>query len=137
LDTLLGDTVLERLGKVGDYLLDELTRARIVADNDVPPDVVTMNSTVRFRDNDTGREMIVKLMYPKDAVGSENAVSVLTPVGAALLGLSAGQKIAYETIDGRIKTLTVLEVHGRANSGPMTGVHKHGPADRALVSSRA
>jgi regulator of nucleoside diphosphate kinase len=137
LDTLLGDTVLERLGKVGNYLLDELTRARVVADSDVPPDVVTMNSTVRFRDNDTGREMIVSLMYPKDAAGSENAVSVLTPVGAALLGLSAGQKITYETIDGRIKTLTVLEVRGRAQSAFAPGVHKHEPADSALVSSRA
>ena len=113
--------------------MDELTRAQVVADSDVSPDVVTMNSTVHFRDNDTGREMIVKLMYPKDAIGFENAVSVLTPVGAALLGLSAGQKIDYETIDGRIKTLTVLEVHARADSGPMPGAHKHEPAASALV----
>jgi regulator of nucleoside diphosphate kinase len=137
LDSLLGDTVVERLGKVGTYLLDELTRARVVADSEVPPDVVTMNSTVRFRDDDTGREMVGKLMYPKDATGSENAVSVLTPVGAALLGLSAGQKIAYETLDGRIKTLTVLAVQARTGSDPMPGARKRQPAARAPVSSHA
>jgi regulator of nucleoside diphosphate kinase len=115
LDALLGDTVLDRLGKVGTFLLDELARARVVPDGEVPPHVVTMNTKIRFRDNETGREMVVTLMYPKDAAGHENAVSVLTPVGAALLGLSAGQEIAYETLDGRIKTLTVLEVLGRTD----------------------
>lgn len=110
LDALLGSAVLERIGKVGEFLLDELARAKIVPDSDVPPNVVTMNATVRFRDDETGRVMAVTLVYPKDAVGHENSVSVLTPVGAALLGLSEGQTIAYETVDGRIKSLTVLEV---------------------------
>ena len=134
LDVLLGDTVLNRLGKVGAYLLDELARARVVPDGDVPPHVVTMNTTVRFRDNETGREMVVTLMYPKDAAGRENAVSILTPVGAALLGLSAGQKIDYETLDGRTKTVTVLEVLGQARdeSAPR-GSRPRGP-DGQLAS---
>ena len=118
LDALLGDVVLERLGKVGAFLLDELARAKVVADSEMPPHIVTMNTTVRFRDNEASREIVATLMYPKDAVGHDSAVSVLTPVGAALLGLSEGDSIAYETIDGRIKTLTVLEVLGSRQDGP-------------------
>jgi regulator of nucleoside diphosphate kinase len=110
LDALLGSAVLDRIGKVGEFLLDELTRATIVDDKDVPPNVVTMNATVRFRDDENGRTNLATLVYPRDAAAQDNAVSVLTPVGAALLGLSEGQSIAYGTIDGRIKTLTVLEV---------------------------
>jgi regulator of nucleoside diphosphate kinase len=112
LDALLGSAVLERIGKVGEFLLDELTRAKIVPDDQVPPTLVTMNSTVRFRDEESGRVNVATLVYPQDAAAREGAVSVLTPVGAALLGLSAGQSISYETLDGRIKTLTVLEVLG-------------------------
>jgi regulator of nucleoside diphosphate kinase len=135
LDAMLGDAVLERLGKVGAFLLDELARAKVVPDSDVPPQIVTMNTTIRFRDNDTGREMVVTLMYPKDAAGRENAISVLTPVGAALLGLSADQKIAYETVDGRIKILAVLEVLRPAHeeSAQPRGVHRREPADRELA----
>jgi regulator of nucleoside diphosphate kinase len=110
LDALLGSAVLERTGKVGEFLLDELARARIVPDSDVPPDVVTMNATVRFRDDASGRINEVTLVYPRDAVAHENAVSVLTPVGAALLGLRKGQSMSYETLDGRLKTLTVIDV---------------------------
>jgi regulator of nucleoside diphosphate kinase len=121
LDALLGDTVLDRLGKVGTFLLDELARARVVSDSDVSPHVVLMNTKVRFRDNETGREIVSTLMYPKDAAGQANAISVLTPVGAALLGMSAGQTISYETIDGRIKTLAVLEVLEPTDGGRTPG----------------
>jgi regulator of nucleoside diphosphate kinase len=110
LDALLGSSTLERIGKVGEFLLNELTRARIVDDGAVPADVVTMGSTVRFSDDESGRVNVVRLVYPREARFPGETISVLTPVGAALLGLSEGQSIEYETLAGRIKTLTVLKV---------------------------
>jgi regulator of nucleoside diphosphate kinase len=110
LDALLGAASIERLGRVGEYLLDELTRARIVDDNAASATLVTMGATLRFRDEDNGRVTEATLVYPREAGARDNAVSVLTPVGAALLGLSKGQSIEYETHDGRRKHLTVLEV---------------------------
>lgn len=117
LDALLGSAVLDRIGKVGEFLLDELTRAKIVADDQAPPTLVTMNATVRFRDEESGRVSVAKLAYPQDAVAREGTVSVLTPVGAALLGLSEGQSITYETLDGRLKTLAVIEVLAPRHDG--------------------
>jgi regulator of nucleoside diphosphate kinase len=113
LDVLLGGTSRGQMGKVRDFLLDELARARVVEDSDVPPTVVTMHSTVEFRDDDTGHHMVATLVYPHEVADGERALSVLTPVGAALIGLSERQSIGYETPDGRIKTLTVLRILGR------------------------
>lgn len=91
-----------------DDLLYELDRAQIVADPDVPSDVVRMGSRVRFR---TGRdERQVILTYPADADIATRRVSVLTPVGTALIGLRAGQSITFRTRDGRPQMLTVLAV---------------------------
>lgn len=121
LDGLLDSVVLARIGKVGAFLLDEITRAKIVNDHESPSTLVTMGSIVKFRDEECGRTMVVRLVYPREASSDQHNVSVLTPVGAALLGLSEGQSIGYETIDGRLKTLTVLRIVGSAkllNSDP-------------------
>lgn len=112
LDTLLGGTLLDRLGRVGEFLLRKLTRANVVPDDAVPPTVVTMDSRVRFRDDASGRVTVARLVYPSEVSLEEPCISVLTPVGAALLGLSQGDSIDYETPDGRLKTLTLLEVLG-------------------------
>jgi regulator of nucleoside diphosphate kinase len=117
LDALLGNATLERIGKVGEFLLTELTRAHIVDDSDVPPNVVTMGATVRFSDDESGRVNVVRLVYPREALSPGETISVLTPVGAALLGLSEGQSIEYETLDGRHKTLTVLKVLASSPDG--------------------
>jgi regulator of nucleoside diphosphate kinase len=93
---------------VADDLLHELDRASIVADTVLPSDVVRMGSRVRFR---TGRdERRVRLVYPGEADISSSRISVLTPVGAALIGLRAGQSITFRTRDGRPQMLTVLHV---------------------------
>jgi regulator of nucleoside diphosphate kinase len=118
LDSLLGSAVLARIGKVGAFLLDEITRARIIDDEESPSTLVTMGATVQFRDEGTGRVSVVRLVYPREVGLHRQGVSVLAPVGAALLGLSEGQSIAYETLDGRIKTLTVLKVVGPAPARP-------------------
>lgn len=118
LDALLGSTVIERIGKVGTFLLEEISRAQVVDDNAVPPTVVTMGSRVRFRDDETGRETVARLVYPSEAAGLEDGISVLTPVGAALLGLSQGQSMPYETRDGRQKSLTVIAILEDGDAGP-------------------
>ena len=93
---------------VADDLLHELDRASVVADAAVPGDIVRMGSLVRFR---TGRdERSVTLVYPADADIASARVSVLTPIGTALIGLRAGQSITFRTRDGRPQMLTVLNV---------------------------
>lgn len=92
-----------------DGLLYELERAEVVTDQAVPSDVVRMGSTVRYRSNG-GAERVVQLVYPKDADIAHGRVSVLTPVGTALLGLRTGQSITWLTRDGRTQMLTVLNV---------------------------
>lgn len=101
-----------------DDLLYELDRASVVLDAELPPDVVRMGSRVRFR---TGRdERTVTLSYPADADIASRRISILTPVGTALIGLRAGQSITFRTRDGRPQMLTVLAVHPPIgeNDGP-------------------
>ena len=103
-----------------DGLLYELERAEVVTDWAVPSDAVRMGSTVRFRSNgDVERE--VTLVFPKDADIADGRISVLTPVGTALLGLRVGQSITWLTRDGRNQMLTVLAV-----SPPDGGGDDHG-----------
>jgi regulator of nucleoside diphosphate kinase len=77
----------------------ELSRARVV--EQAPPDVVAMNSTVVFEDVDTGARREVRLCYPQDARREAGCVSVLAPIGSALLGLCVGQSIDWEVPGGR------------------------------------
>lgn len=93
---------------IADDLLHELERASVVADRALPGDIVRMGSLVRFR---TGRdERSVTLVYPAEADIASARVSVLTPVGTALIGLRVGQSITFRTRDGRPQMLTVLNV---------------------------
>jgi len=92
-----------------DALQDELDRANVVEPVDMPPGIVTMNSTVRFCDDATGDRHELTLAYP-GATGASATVSVLAPTGSAPLGLSAGQSIAWQVPGGRKLQLRVLEV---------------------------
>ncbi|MEO8758481.1 MAG: nucleoside diphosphate kinase regulator [Devosia sp.] len=92
-----------------DWLLHELERAKVVPDVGVPRDVVRMNSAVLFR-TDAGDERSVELVFPKEADISSRKISVLTPVGSALIGLRAGHSITCLTRDGRKQVITVLSV---------------------------
>ena len=92
-----------------DALLSEMERANVVKPVDMPPDVVTMNSTIRFVDDSNGAEFEYTLVYPADA-GKPDTISVLAPVGSALLGLSVGQSIAWRVPGGRELDLRVLAV---------------------------
>jgi regulator of nucleoside diphosphate kinase len=110
LDAMLGTTGYDHLGRLGAYLLDELARAQVVSDDELPPQVVSLHRKVRFRDDAAGRETEAILVYPEEVGTVAHGLSVLTPVGAALLGLCEGQTMAYQTPDGREKTLTVVKV---------------------------
>jgi len=91
-------------------LLEEVERARILPSAEMPADVVTIGSEVTFRDEATSRIETVRVVLPQDASIDERRVSVLAPVGAALIGLSVGQRIGWEMVDGRTRQLVVLEV---------------------------
>ncbi len=92
-----------------DALQSEVDRATIVAPEEVPPNVITMNSSVKFIDDATGTEYRLSLVYPGQT-DVPDAVSVLAPVGSALLGLSVGQSISWQAPGGRELRLRVLEV---------------------------
>ncbi len=109
-------TLAEATGRaplVRDYLAGELERARVVADDEVAATVVTMQSRFVFRDDSTGDERTVSLVYPGEEDIDAGRISILTPVGAALLGLSEGQSIEWQTRSGESRTLTVLRLLSR------------------------
>lgn len=77
-------------------LEDELLRAEVVEPQQIPADVVTMNSRVALKDLATGEEMVYELVFPSDARLEENRISILAPVGTALLGYRAGDTISWK-----------------------------------------
>jgi regulator of nucleoside diphosphate kinase len=87
----------------------ELERAVVVEPHDVPADVVTMNSQVRFRDLDTLEQMTYRLVFPKDADVDAGAISVLAPVGTALLGHSEGSTVEWMVPSGR-RRLEIVQI---------------------------
>ncbi|MEB2347671.1 MAG: nucleoside diphosphate kinase regulator [Comamonadaceae bacterium] len=84
-----------------DALEAELDRADVLEPKDMPPDVVTMNSTVRFTIVESGKESTLQLVYPKDVDGSSDKVSVFAPVGIALLGLRVGDELQMPSPSGQ------------------------------------
>jgi regulator of nucleoside diphosphate kinase len=119
---IVTDTDLQRLERVVeqyggprnaplvDQLEAELARAVVTSSQHIPADVVTMNSTVVFEDEETGERREVTLVYPKDAKSEEGRISVLAPVGSALIGLSVGQVIEWPLPAGRTRRLRIVAV---------------------------
>ena len=91
-------------------LLEELARAELVEPEDMPLDVVTMNSRVRFVTGEAQQEFDMLLAYPKDIDGAPDKLSVLTPVGSALLGLKVGDSIDWTGPGGGSFNVTVREI---------------------------
>jgi regulator of nucleoside diphosphate kinase len=108
-----GARLAERSQDVASVLLSEMERAKVVPDTDMPTDVVRMNSRVEF-ETDGGKRQVVELVYPKDANIDEKRISVLTPIGAALIGLSSGQTMMMRGRDGRPHKLRVISVQAPA-----------------------
>lgn len=118
---ILGETDAERLSAlalrhedanpdVAELLLEEIARASIRPDARVPRDVVGMNSIVGFVDEAHGRNRTVQLVYPTEADIAVGKISILTPVGAGLIGLTAGQTILWPDRDGERRALRILSV---------------------------
>lgn len=105
IDTLPADASATRQS-----LEDELDRAEIVAPQDVPANVVTMNSTVRFRVASSEEQFSMTLVYPKDMDDGSARISVLAPVGSALLGLAEGDTIEWPGPDGGVLQVRIEEV---------------------------
>ena len=103
-----------QMTEVCEYLREELDRAHVLPAEKLRPDIVSLGSQVEFRDEQTGKIQEIILVYPLDADIARRRVSVLTPVGAALLGLSVNQTISFRTRTGERRELTVLKV-GRAD----------------------
>ena len=95
---------------VAGLLLDEIERAQVRADHRVPAEVVGMNSTVEFVDEAHGEPRTVQLVYPHEADIAAGRISIMTPVGAALIGLKAGQSILWPDRVGETRVLRILKV---------------------------
>lgn len=95
---------------VADALNAELDRAQMCAPQDMPSDVVTMNSQVKFRDLTNGEVRTRTLVYPAQMTDSSTQLSVLAPVGAALIGLRIGDTIHWELPGGIATHLEVMEL---------------------------
>ena len=92
-----------------DSLEDELDRAEVVQQKDIPADVITMRSTVRLRDLDSAEEMTYQLTFPTEANYDEGKISVLAPIGTAMIGYRHGDMIEWEVPSG-VRRLKVEEV---------------------------
>lgn len=95
-------------------LFDELDCATVVADHLLPDDVVTMNTMVTFIDLDTQIESTITLLYPHEVGHSSSDVSILAPVGAALIGLRVGETIEWPLPNARLRKLKVVSLKERS-----------------------
>jgi regulator of nucleoside diphosphate kinase len=95
--------------RVSELLDRELHRARVVDPREVPADAVTMNSDVVYEDCSTSAKRTVRVVYPRDANAAAGRVSVLAPIGSALLGLRVGDSIDWPVPNGT-KRIRVVEI---------------------------
>lgn len=114
LDAVRLEKMLDSLGGTQipnqDDLQAELDRANIVEPEKVPHDVVTMNSTVIFQIESSSKEFALTLVYPNDIGDGAGEISVLAPVGSALLGLREGDEISWPKPGGGLLTVRILKV---------------------------
>jgi len=92
-----------------DHLGSELDRAQVVLPVDVPPDVVTMNSEVAIRDLDSNEEITFAVVFPSAANGNRQKISILAPIGTAVLGYRVGDTIEWN-VPGRTRRLRIERV---------------------------
>ncbi len=103
---------------VAEYLDRELGRARVLPDEAIGSDFARVGSQVTFRDDQTGRLREVGLAWPHEADVTQDRISVLTSIGAALLGMRPGQSIDWPSPVGGPRTLTVIAVRNTADPVP-------------------
>jgi regulator of nucleoside diphosphate kinase len=103
-------TTEQRQPVVAAMLLEEIERAELHEPGTLPIDAVTLGSAISFVDERTGFERDVQLVLPAFANISENRISILTPIGAALYGLRAGDSINWPDIDGNERRISITKV---------------------------
>ena len=89
---------------------DELDRATLLQSEDVPKTVVTMNSKVRFLNEDSQKEHELELVFPSQITGETGKISILTPAGSALIGLSIGDSIEWPLAQKKTLRLKIIDV---------------------------
>jgi regulator of nucleoside diphosphate kinase len=100
----------QRAPDLAEQILDEINRARLHPAAALPGDVVTIGSEVEFFDDSNGAKRRLRLVLPAEADIEAARISVMTPVGAGLIGMGVGREISWPTPDGRPRILTVLDV---------------------------
>ncbi|ETX11126.1 nucleoside diphosphate kinase regulator [Marinomonas ushuaiensis DSM 15871] len=114
LDSQRLEDLIDSLPKGGvagvNELEEELARATVVAPREVPDNIVTMNSTVRFFVESTNKEFELTLVYPKDMDSSGKTISILAPVGSALLGLAIGNEIEWPKPGGGNLKIKIIQI---------------------------
>lgn len=119
LDRLL--KLVELPGNRREMLERELVRANVVPREKIPADVVTMNSRVVFENETTGERREVTLVYPGNSDIDAGKISVLVPVGTALLGLRIGQSIEWELPGGEKQRYRIVNVPFQPEAAGETG----------------
>ncbi|WP_319497537.1 nucleoside diphosphate kinase regulator [uncultured Cohaesibacter sp.] len=115
--TLLAEENADRMASVTDALFVELDRARVVPDRKIAENTVRMGSDVCFS-SDLEETRQISLVFPGQADIDKGRISILTPIGAALIGLSTGQSMDWTTRDGRTQRLTVEAVDPPIETSP-------------------
>lgn len=110
-----------RVLAAGHDLSAELDRVIVIPEALMPLDVVGMHSRVRYLDERLGSRREVELVYPDEADAAQGRISVLAPVGSALLGLAAGDAIDWKYPDGKIHRLRVEQVLPRGSAARVQG----------------
>ena len=121
LDVQRLEQLIDRLGDEFpgvEALQAELDRAEdVVGHDEVPAGVVTMKSSVHCREQSSGKDYHLTLVYPKHANADEGKISIMAPVGSALLGLQVGQHIDWPAPGGKTLKLELLSVEGQPKDG--------------------
>lgn len=91
------------------YLAEELKKAKVVKDNKIAGDIVQLNSTVQVEDQSTNKTMDFKIVLPSQADLKENKISILAPIGIALIGFKKDQLVEWQMPAGK-RTLKIVKV---------------------------
>lgn len=110
LSSLVDSRLSSREGGAAEALADELDRAEVVPAERIAGNVVTMNSRVVFEDQASAERREISLVYPQQSDVERGRISVLAPIGTALLGLAVGQAIEWPLPGGQVKRLRIVEV---------------------------
>lgn len=110
-DYLRISALLEKVdAELYENLEQEIERALIIENDETPKDLVVMESNVTVKILEEDKEMSLKLVYPNDADSAASKISILAPLGQAIIGLRVGQEMSWKFPDGKSKTLKIIKV---------------------------